>query len=805
MPLDTRPSSSDEPDAGGEQAGALAVPSDMFRITDLRAPLLATLFALAPFAALLLHSSMQALTASLAFGVALLLLARWLPGAWPHRAFGAANTITLFRLGLACLLLAQLIDPQPASGWPVFVVAALAAALDGADGWLARRAGLDGPVGARFDMESDAFLILVLSALVWQFSIAGGWILAAGLLRYAFVAAGHAFAWLRAPLPFSQRRRVVCALQVITLVACLAPPLPASAATAIAALGLALLCGSFARDVLTLAPPSIRQTLRNTGLAFGLPLLLNATLSFDNLWPTPAIRPDSRIAPEFVLVWFALLGIGSLDTRRARRALGWLAALLCLFVIGRYIDVTAPALFGRPINLYWDGRELPGVFGQLIAHLPIWQVAALVMAIATALWVLYRGLRLLLAANLRFAVPLARDTSGGRLASLAIAALVGANLAGIEATWKWVSRPLLPGWWQQIEVAVTALSPDRVAATLTPSPAFAADLVPLKSKDFYLIFSESYGAATIDDPAFSVPLAADRERLAARIEAAGAQVVSLRARSPTFAGGSWLAHAALLAGVDTRDPAHYQLLLTTDRDNLARWFQRHGYRTLGVIPGLRSAWPEGGFYGFDRLFDSPTLDWRGPEFGYWRIPDQYTIARVQADEPGGTQPRFLFFATLSSHIPFVPLAPYQPDWDRLLSATPYDAAPLATSLSQKPDWLNLREPWLDSLRYSFHWIADLIDRTRADGATLLVLGDHQPAASVVGKDAGWEVPVHLISSDAALVARFRALGFRDGLKPTMPAIDMHSLTRVLLEALDARAHRPSVQLPPVLPAEAGAG
>ena len=41
--------------------------------------------------------------------------------------------------------------------------------------------------GARFDMETDALLILVLAALVWQHGKAGPWILAAGLMRYAFV------------------------------------------------------------------------------------------------------------------------------------------------------------------------------------------------------------------------------------------------------------------------------------------------------------------------------------------------------------------------------------------------------------------------------------------------------------------------------------------------------------------------------------------------------------------------------------------------------------------------------------------
>ncbi|MGE0312397.1 MAG: CDP-alcohol phosphatidyltransferase family protein [Lautropia sp.] len=800
-----------------------AIPLDddrpRFHARALLAPTIAVLLALAPFAAVTLASPLQAALAALPIATALALLARTLPRSWPHARFGAANTVTLFRLGLAGLLAAQLLaSGEPASqatpfaaggvdpAWIVFALAALAAALDALDGWLARRSGMDGTIGARFDMESDAFLILVLSALAWHTSAAGPWILASGLLRYAFVAAGMALPWMRAPLPFSQRRRAVCAVQVATLVACLLPALPGSVTATIAALGLAALVWSFAADVRALAPPPARSATRAFVLALGLPLLLNAALSFDNLWPTPAIRPDARVAPEFVLLWLALLAIPAGAERLARRALGVLALLTSALVIGRYLDVTAPALFGRPISLYWDGRELPSAIGQLLTEVPWWQVAALVAGSAVALRVLYLCLHRLLAATLRHSALRARRSVAGRAASAALVALVGANLAGVEATWPWVSRPLLPDWWRQVEVALKANSPAHIAATLTPSPRFDADLTPLRSNDFYLIFSESYGAAAIDDPAFSRPLRPDRDRLERRLAAAGAQAVSIRARSPTFAGGSWLAHAALLAGVDTRDPAHYQLLLTTPRDNLVRLFARRGYRTLGVIPGLRTSWPEGGFYAFDRLFDSPTLDWRGPEFGYWRIPDQYTIARVEADEPRRGQPRFVFFATLSTHIPFRPLAPYQPDWARLLGPEPFDAAPLAASLAQRADWLDLREPWIASLRYSFAWIADLVERTRPAGATLLVLGDHQPAASVVGKGVAWDVPVHLISSDPALLQRFRTLGFRDGLEPPAPAtIDLHQLTPILLDALDGRGAMPSTQRPAGPPAGPGAG
>ena len=84
-------------------------------------------------------------------------------------------------------------EPVPAVAWTAVVVSTIAALLDIADGWVARRTGTSTAFGARFDMEVDALLVMVLSVLAWQWNKAGGWVLLSGLLRYLFLAAG----WLR--------------------------------------------------------------------------------------------------------------------------------------------------------------------------------------------------------------------------------------------------------------------------------------------------------------------------------------------------------------------------------------------------------------------------------------------------------------------------------------------------------------------------------------------------------------------------------------------------------------------------------
>jgi phosphatidylglycerophosphate synthase len=170
------------------------------------------------------------------------------------RAFGAANGVTLVR-GALTLLLAALIGVRggDALGWTVVAIAVIAVALDGVDGWLARSRNEASEFGARFDMEIDALLILVLAALVWHLDKAGAWILAAGLLRYAFVIASYALPWLGGALPPSRRRQTVCVLQIVSLIGALVPAVSPPASTGIALAGLALLAWSFAVDVAWLA------------------------------------------------------------------------------------------------------------------------------------------------------------------------------------------------------------------------------------------------------------------------------------------------------------------------------------------------------------------------------------------------------------------------------------------------------------------------------------------------------------------------------------------------------------------------
>ena len=176
-------------------------------------------------------------------------------------SFGAANNITLGRAGLTALLVGLFGErATPGLAWAALATALVVLILDGVDGAVARSRGQESRFGARFDMETDALLILVLAILALQFAKAGAWVLAAGLLRYVFVAAGTVLPWLRAALPWSRRRQVVCVVQVVSLVVCLAPFIPTPWSAVAAALGIVALAWSFAVDVAWLSRNRRRST-----------------------------------------------------------------------------------------------------------------------------------------------------------------------------------------------------------------------------------------------------------------------------------------------------------------------------------------------------------------------------------------------------------------------------------------------------------------------------------------------------------------------------------------------------------------
>jgi hypothetical protein len=500
--------------------------------------------------------------------------------------------------------------------------------------------------------------------------------------------------------------------------------------------------------------------------------VLNASLTFVNVWPTPLIRWNGSLSAELALVVL----IGALASGRgwiaSRRFLGVAAGIWVLLVIGRYADVTVQSLFGREINLYWDSRHFSAVGAMLTAVanplIVVGAVAALV------------GVPLLLFLPLRWALGRVAGEmthAPARRALMALSLIVLA-LAGVQhreepfTELPQFASMVTPIYAHQARLLAVELSGAGRKA-LPPPPTIDSDFSRVNGADVFVLFLESYGATSWDRPEYVKGLVPARERFAAAIAGSGRHVVSAYAQSPTFGGSSWLAHVSLLSGVEVRDgDTNMRLMAQTGRPTLVTAFKRHGYHTVAVMPGLRQRWPEGEFYGFDDILGETALDYHGPPFGWWDVTDQFAIAKM--DELAVAKlprpPVFVFLPTISTHTPFLPTPPYQPDWTRILGTHPYDDDVRDAAWDDTPDWLDLGPGYVKALTYSFDTIGGYLRLRHDRDFVVILLGDHQPPSVVSGEGASWEVPVHVIASRPQLLDALKARGFKDGLEPAHPAI-----------------------------------
>jgi hypothetical protein len=516
--------------------------------------------------------------------------------------------------------------------------------------------------------------------------------------------------------------------------------------------------------------------------------LLNASLTFYDDWPTPNVQWYGHLSAELAAAVLLLAvivrrGLGQ-TTPRTSWTLRAVSAMWVALVVGRYFDVMAPALYGRPINLYWDLRHMSAVAAMMTDAVAGPLVAAGALGVGLVLWLLYLGVRR------AFAVVIATlgTAPGQRLlpaASIAVLLIFAVQTTAGEPVPPFtVAPPVSATYWHQVRLAADQIADAGTAPSL-PQPVIAGDLAGVRGADVLLVFVESYGAVTLDRPVVAAPLVASRNRFEEDARATGRRMVSAMVDSPTFGGGSWLAHVSLMTGVEARDERTNQALMSQHRATMVSAFAQAGYRTVALMPGLRHAWPEGAFYGFDTIYGESALGYTGPRFGWWVVPDQFALARFDALEAARKtdRPLFMFFPTTSTHAPFGPIAPYQPDWPQLISPHPYAEPELSAALAREPDYLDLAPSYVNAMAYSLATLGGYLRQHPNRDLVLVVVGDHQPAAVVAGEGASWDVPVHVVASRDEVLDALLARGFRGGVTPGRRSLGpMHGLLSTLLES-----------------------
>jgi len=512
-------------------------------------------------------------------------------------------------------------------------------------------------------------------------------------------------------------------------------------------------------------------------------VLLNLLLTPQNIWPTPWVYPTAELSVEIAAIVILIAAVVEWRGEVPSAARSLLIAILLLFVIGRYAEITAPALFGRRIDLYWDVRHVPRIVEMVVESSPLWKLigyAVLFAAIVGAIF--FTVIRSVGALSNTFTHPGLRRGSAAIAAAVVLMYAASVNLGATG--WFAFALPVTPVYLHQAALLAHAHS----AEDFTGKPLPPSDLKRLQGGDAFLLFFESYGSGVFEDPRIRATLQPDFTAFEAFLGKSDWNAASAFVESPTFGGASWLAHTTTLSGRWITHESDYRRFLAKPSETLIDRFRSAGYRTVALLPGLKLEWPEGRALGYDTILTPRRLGYGGPPFGWWMIPDQYSLETLYQRElaPPDRKPVFVMFASIMSHMPFGPSPPYQADWSRMTTAEPFDPAELQAALALIPDWDDMTAGYLRTIRYDLRLLQGFLENRAPENAFIFALGDHQPPALVSGKDASWSVPVHVFSRDPSVIRRFVDAGFRPGIRPARPVLSrMDALNPLVLKALDS--------------------
>ncbi|WP_373299533.1 sulfatase-like hydrolase/transferase [Amycolatopsis acidiphila] len=482
-----------------------------------------------------------------------------------------------------------------------------------------------------------------------------------------------------------------------------------------------------------------------------------------------------RIPVEALVV----AGLALLLPARPRRIVAAvLGAGLGVVLIVKLADIGFFVAFDRPFNLVFDWSFLPSAVGL------VEDTAGKAGAIAAVIGVCL--LILALVAGMAFAaVRLTRVVAGRRTTTARTIAVLGlvwivCAVFGLQA-----------GQGQPI-AARTAASlayheMRQVTADLRDRQAFAQEvstdafsgippqqlLTALRGKDVLLTFVESYGRVAVQDSDIAPGVDAVLDSGTQALRAAGFDSRSAFLTSSTTGGGSWFAHSTLESGTWVNNQQRYNDLVSGDRLTLAKAFGNAGWRTAADDPANTRDWPEGKFYGYQQVYDDRNVGYRGPNFSYATMPDQYTMKAFQQAELAkpGHPPVMAEIDLVSSHWPWAPL-PRMVGWDQVGDGSVYD--PMPAQGKQLTDvWSDpakVRAAYGDSIQYSLNTLISYVQHYGNDNTVLVFLGDHQPNTAVTGSEgASRDVPITIVARDPAVLDRISGWGWQEGLRPNPQA------------------------------------
>ena len=742
-----------------------------------------------------------------------------------------ADWVTLARATLVVGVAALIADSFGKSA-PIellVTLAAVALALDAVDGWVARRTRTTATLGAHFDAEVDALLILILSVYVAR--QVGAWVLAIGAARYAFLAAGWPLHWIREPLPPRYWRKVVAATQGIVLTIAAAGVLPPALTKAAVGGALILLAESFGRDVrwlwrnrsathprtvsnpeptpgpelTTPQPPDRgagrrRQQVRRVVAAV---LTIFAALI---VWAV-LVAPDQ---PQYVSVsgflrlpleGLVLIALALVLPPRSRRVLAVVVGLALTLVIAlKVINYGIFRTFDRPFDPIGDSTQLGNgletmrsVVGRTEATLiEVGVVVGIVVAVVVLTLAMLRLTRV--AAGNR---PWTLRVIGGLGAVWALCWVFGAQLISHTPIASTLSAGLIVDEVKAVQAdihdrGVFAKQINVDAFRNTPTNQL---LTGLRGKDVMLVFVEAYGQQAVQGASFSPEVDAALAQGDKRLQSAGFSARTGFLNSATYGGISWLAHSSLQSGLWVDSQLRYNQLMSAKRFTLAEAFKRAGWRTVDDVPSNDRAWPQGEkYYHYDKIYNRYQVGYHGPTFTYASMPDQYIFSAFNRLELGKPhkQPLFAEIDTVSSHMPWNRI-PHPIGWNQVGNGSIYNKIPMIHETGAF--WSNstrVKAAYGKSIVYSLNTLTSFVQHYGNKNLVMIVLGDHQPLPIVSGQHSNHDVPISIIAHDPKVLKQIGSWGWNAGLQPKQnaPVWQMSAFRNRFLTAFDSKPATP---------------
>lgn len=463
-----------------------------------------------------------------------------------------------------------------------------------------------------------------------------------------------------------------------------------------------------------------------------------------------------------------VLGLALLVSGLAGRILrAVLALVLAAGVIFRIADMVAFQVFSRPFNPVFDTYLLAHGFNFLESS--IGSLGALIAALfAAGLAIAIVLLALVVLARLHLFLSCAPKLAGSvMLAGLIV--WVGLSTAG----WPRTSRYFYDQFAMHIASTLTSINDLRDFKEVVNIDSYSD--VPgdtlfgaLRGKDVLVVFIESYGRTLVDKAEYAELFRPSLQAASQELADAGYLSRSAFLTSPTVGGISWLAHGTALSGLWIDSQVRYDSLMMSDRPSLVRLFQRAGWRTVGVMPAISLAWPEGDYFGYDQLYSAPDLEYRGAPYNYVTMPDQFTLSQFQKFERGAAQrePIMAEIALVSSHAPWTPVPTMIP-WENVGDGSVFSEEARSGD-SPEVVWQD-RDRVLRQFRESIEYVIDsLVSFTKTYGdedLVILIIGDHQPMPYVTDNTENRDVLTHIIARDPAVMAAIDSWQWSEGMLP----------------------------------------